>query len=233
MESALATAQNYLIAALPASDRDRLLAACQPSDLALSQVLSERGAESTNVWFPTIAFISLVSLVDGHTGVEVGMVGNEGMLGAHIALGVRTSPLRALVQGAGAAWRMSADDLHRQLTRSAALRSTMSRYLYVLMSQQATSAACLRFHHIEQRLARWLLMSQDRAHSDRFHVTQEFLACMLGVRRVGITVAASALQRDKVIEYRRGEVTVLDRARLEAGACSCYDVDRQTYLALL
>jgi CRP-like cAMP-binding protein len=232
-ESALATAVNHLIARLPDGDRDRLLAVCEPVELALSTVLCERGESTAWAWFPTDSFISLVSLVAAHGGVEVGMVGSEGMVGAQLALGVPTSPLRALVQGAGAAWRIAADDLTHQLEASAALREVMNRYVYVLMSQQATSAACLRFHQIDQRLARWLLMSQDRARADRFHVTHEFLAYMLGVRRVGVTVAASELQRAGLIEYRRGELTVLDRGALERAACDCYAADNATYAALL
>jgi CRP-like cAMP-binding protein len=229
----LATAVNHLIARLPQDDRDRLLAVCEPVELALSTVLCERGESTAWAWFPTSSFISLVSLVGGHGGVEVGMVGSEGMLGAQLALGVPTSPLRALVQGAGPAWRVAADDLVRQLADSAALRDVMHRYLYVLMSQQATSAACLRFHQIDRRLARWLLMSQDRARATSFHVTQEFLAYMLGVRRVGVTVAAGGLQRAGLIEYHRGELTVLDRGALELAACDCYAADNTTYAALL
>jgi CRP-like cAMP-binding protein len=232
-ESALATDQNHLIDRLPADDRERLLAVCESVDLVLSTVLCERGEATTHAYFPTDAFISLVSLVDGHGGVEVGMVGREGMVGAQLSLGVPTSPLRAIVQGPGSAWRIGTDDLVAQLAGSAALREGLNRYLYVLMSQQATSAACLRFHMIDQRLARWLLMTQDRAHADSFHVTQEFLAYMLGVRRVGVTVAASELQRSGLIEYRRGELTVLDRGSLEKAACSCYAADNETYAALL
>ena len=229
----MATAVNHLIARLPDADRDRLLAVCEPVDLALSTVLCERGENTAWAWFPTGSFISLISLVGGHGGVEVGMVGSEGMVGAQLALGVPTSPLRALVQGSGPAWRVAADDLRRVLAGSTALRDMMNRYVYVLMSQQATSAACLRFHQIDRRLARWLLMSQDRAGAASFHVTQEFLAYMLGVRRVGVTVAASELQRAGLIEYHRGQLTVLDRPALETAACDCYAADNATYAALL
>ena len=229
----MATAVNHLIARLPDADRERLLAVCHPVDLVLSTVLCERGENTDWAWFPTGSFISLISLVGGHAGVEVGMVGAEGMVGAQLALGVPTSPLRALVQGAGPSWRVAADDLRRLLKRSATLRDVMNRYVYVLMSQQATSAACLRFHQIDRRLARWLLMSQDRAGAESFHVTQEFLAYMLGVRRVGVTVAAGRLQRAGLIEYHRGQLTVLDRAALEAAACDCYAADNAAYAALL
>lgn len=220
---------NHLIEILPVKDRARLLAICEPVELLLSDVLSEPGKPTRHVYFPIQGFISLVSTVDGSPGVEVGMVGSEGMLGAHLVLGVLTAPLHAVVQGSGAAWRIEAAPFKRELARSTALQRCLNRYLYVLMAQQATSAACLRFHLIGQRLARWLMMSQDRAHSDSFHVTHEFLAYMLGVRRVGVTAAASALQRNGLIQYHRGEIKVLDRKGLEAAACSCYSTDHQTY----
>jgi CRP-like cAMP-binding protein len=225
----LATVENHLIELLPRRDRMRLLAVCEPVHLVLSEVLCEPGKPTRYVYFPTESFISLVTLVKDHPGVEVGMVGREGMLGAQLALGVATAPLHALVQGAGAAWRIEARTFQAELGRSPALQRGLLRYLYVLMGQLATSAACLRFHLIGPRLARWLLMSQDRAHASSFHVTHEFLAYMLGVRRVGITAAASALQSSGLIEYHRGDLTVLDRPRLEAAACSCYAADRRAY----
>ena len=229
----MSAAQNHLIELLPVADRSRLLALCEPVELALSEVLCEPGEPTRHVYFPTQGYISLVALTDGSSGVEVGMVGREGMLGAQLVLGVSTVPLHALVQGPGMALRIATAPFKRELARSAALRRGLNRYLYVLMAQQASSAACLRFHLIGQRLARWLLMSQDRAHSDSFYLTHEFLAYMLGMRRVGITAAASALQRDGLIEYHRGEITVLDRSGLEAAACSCYASSEQTYNDLL
>jgi CRP-like cAMP-binding protein len=195
----------------------------------LSDVISEPGMQSRHAYFPIEGFISLVTAVPDHPGVEVGMVGSEGMVGAYLALGVTVEPTHTVVQGSGFAMRVAAKPFMLEIARCPVLRSAVNRYLYVLLAQLATASACLRFHGIEPRLARWLLMSQDRAHADTFHVTQEFLAYMLGVRRVGITAAASGLRRDRLIEYRRGEVTVLDRAGLEAAACTCYAADRTAY----
>lgn len=229
----MAPVENHLLERLPRSDRKRLLAACEPVQLALSDVLCEPGKPTRDVYFPTDGFISLVTLVEGSPGVEVGMVGREGMLGAQLVLGVTEAPWRALVQGQGAAWRLSTAVFKHELALSPALQRGLKHYLYVLMAQQAASAGCLRFHLIGQRLARWLLMSQDRAHSDSFHVTHEFLAYMLGMRRVGVTAAASAMQKAGLIEYHRGELKVLNRPGLEAAACACYAADLRTYTQLL
>jgi CRP-like cAMP-binding protein len=225
----VALAENHLIAALPRRDRVSLLAACKPVQLALGALLCESGEPTRYVYFPDDCFISLVTAVEGEPGLEVGMVGREGMLGAQLALGVSAIPLHALVQGAGTAQRIGAAPFRRQLSGSRALRLALTRYVYVQMAQLATSAACTRFHNVEPRLARSLLMTQDRAHCDSFHLTHELLAHMLGVRRVGITGAASNLQRLGLIRYHRGHIKVLDRAGLEAAACSCYAADRRAY----
>ena len=197
--------------------------------MVLTTVLADAGKPTRHVYFPTHGFISLVTRTDRISGVEVGMVGREGMLGAQLALGVPTSPVHALVQGTGTALRIKSRAFARQLALSPALRRSLNEYLYVLMAQLATSVACLRFHKIGARLARWLLMSQDRARCDNFPVTHKFLAYMLGVRRVGITTAATALQRRGLISYRRGDMKVLDRKGLEAAACGCYLADRKIY----
>jgi CRP-like cAMP-binding protein len=229
----MAAAENHLIELLPRKERRRLLAICKPVDLVISEVMDTTGTRTRHVYFPVDATISLVTPIDGKPVLEVGMVGREGMVGAQLVLGVLTTPLHTVVQGSGKAWRIAALPFRRELARSPALRLCLNRYLYVLMSQFAVSAACLRFHLIGARLARWLLMTQDRAHSNRFHVTHEFLAYMLGVRRVGITGAAGDLQRAGLIEYRRGELIVLNRKGLEAAACGCYAVNRKSYADLL
>ena len=229
----MAAAENHLIELIPRKDRLRLLAICEPVHLVLAEVLCEPGKPMRHVYFPIEGFISLVALIDGKPVLEVGMVGREGMLGAQFALGVATAPLHALVQGPGTAWRAATGAFRSELARSAALQRGLNRYLYVVMAQLAASAACLRFHQIGPRLARWLLMSHDRAHSDTFRVTQEFLAYMLGVRRVGITVAAGDLQRRGLIQYHRGELIVLDRSGLEAAACGCYAADQKAYADLM
>ncbi len=225
--------QNHLIGQLPSRERDRLRALAEPVQLALPEVIHEGGTPLRHVWFPVDGFISLLTSVDAHPSLEVGMVGREGMLGAWLVLGVPRMPLRAIVQGSGSAWRIAALPFRRELARSPAMRGLLERYVVVRMTQLATSAACLRFHRIEPRLARWLLMTQDRAHADRFAVTHDFLASMLGVRRVGVTMAAGALQARGQITYHRGEVVVLDRAGLEASACSCYASDRQVYATVM
>ncbi len=225
--------ENHLIEFLPRKDRRRMLEICEAVDLVLSEVVCESGSRTVYVYFPVDSIVSLVTPIDGKPVLEVGMVGREGMVGAQLALGVMTSPLHAVVQGEGKTWRAPAAAFRGLLAQCPALQLCMNRYLYVLMSQLAVSAACLRFHLIGPRLARWLLMSQDRTHADTFQVTQKFLAYMLGVRRVGITLAAGALQRDGLIEYKRGHLRVLNRAGLEAAACGCYATDQKSYAELL
>jgi CRP-like cAMP-binding protein len=224
---------NHLVDLLPRKDRLRFIAACELVELPLAEVLSDPGKPTKYVYFPTAGFISLIAVVKGSPGVEVGMVGREGMLGVQLALGVATAPLHALVQGAGTALRIGTKAFKTELAASPALQTELNRYLYVLMSQLAESTACVRFHQIGPRLARWLLMSQDRSRASTFEVTQEFLAYMLGVRRVGITTAAGALQKDGLIAYSRGKLTVLNRKGLERAACGCYAADQKTYRELL
>lgn len=224
---------NRLLDALPASDQTRLLERCEPVELAFTEVLYLAGARIPHVYFPTGSFISLVTPMDGDSGLEVGLIGNEGMLGITLTLGVEVAPFQALVQGAGSALRIPVPLFLQELERSRPLQLELKRYLYVSMSQLAQTAACNRFHLVEARLARWLLMTHDRAHADTFHVTHIFLAYILGVRRVGITKAALSLQEQKLISYRRGDITILDRIGLEAAACGCYQTERETYERIL
>jgi CRP-like cAMP-binding protein len=224
---------NRLIEALPDRDRRRMLAGCATVHLTFADVLYAPGDAIEHVYFPTGSFISLIMPIDESASLEVGMVGDEGMFGTPLALGVDTSPVRAVVQGEGPALRMDAARFRRELARSPALRREMNLYVYVRMAQLAQTAGCTRFHVVEARLARWLLMTQDRAHSDKFHITQEFLAIMLGVRRVGVTKAASSLQSLGLIGYRRGDITVLDRRGLKAASCGCYKADRESYARVL
>ena len=209
------------------------MAACEPVDLAFSDVLYTPKERLSHVYFPISGFISLIMPIDESASLEVGLVGNEGMFGIPLALGVDVSPMRAVVQGAGSALRMDAAPFARELGRSQAMRREIDRYVFVQMNQLAQTAACTRFHVVEARLARWLLMTQDRAHADTFHITQEDLALMLGVRRVGVTRAAGSLQKRSLIHYTRGDITVLDRRGLKAAACGCYKADRESYDQIL
>jgi CRP-like cAMP-binding protein len=226
-------AANRLLAHLPSIDRERLIARCDAVDLVESVVLYERGDRIDHVHFPIDGFISLITPMDRQTGLEVGMVGLEGMHGISVVLGVDIAPQRALVQGSGSALRMDIAVFRRELARSAALRRLLHRYVYVLMSQMAQTGACTRFHLLEARVPRWLLMTDDRAPGAAFHLTQEYLGYMLGTRRVSITQAASALQERGLISYTRGIITILDRAGLEAASCACYRIDRDTYTSVL
>lgn len=225
----MAVAENHLIELLPRRDRQRLLAAAEPVELQVGTLLCRPGEAARHVYFPIDCYISLFTAVEGEPGLEVGLVGREGLVGVPLILGVSATALHGLVQGAGRAHRVAALPFRRELGASQALRCTVDRYLYVLMAQLALAGACTRFHHVGPRLARWLLMNQDRAQSDTFHLTQEFLAAMLGVRRVGITRAACELQGRGLILYHRGEISVLDRMGLEAAACGCYAADRGVY----
>lgn len=229
----MADIENHLIEQLPKAARQRFLDQCEPFELVLSAELSERDKTLTYAHFPRHGFISLVIDVDSHPPLEVGMVGREAMLGSELILGLAKTPWRALVQGAGQSWRIAPNALRQASDEMPELRRLLQNTLMVRLHQQALASACERFHMIGPRLARWLLMSQDRAESDSFHVTQEFMALMLGVRRVGVTEAASEFQQNGLIEYHRGELTVLDRSALEAQACSCYESDKQLYTELM
>ena len=228
-----AAGENRLLTALPQRNRQHFLASCDQVELRFADVLCTPGEKIRHVYFPTESFVSLVTALDDDARLEVGIVGDEGMLGTALILGVNRSPQHALVQGAGAALRMSAATFSRHYRQDAKLRQQLSRYVYVLMRQLSQTAACTSYHLVEARLARWLLMSRDRAHRDQFRLTHEFLAYMLGVRRVGVTKAASSLQERRLIDYSRGAITILDRAALEKASCACYREGNVMYAQIL
>ena len=213
---------NRLLAALPAREYERLLAGLEPVKLTYGEVLYEPGERMRHVYFPSDCLVSLLTVVEGHRALEVGLVGREGMVGSRLALGINTSSVRALVQGSGTAVRMTSARFLQEFRHSPALQRALFRFTDALMLQVTQTAACNRFHVVEARLARWLLMTRERLPSGEFHLTHGFLADMLGVRRVGVTSAAGALQRQKLIRYQRGNITILDQQGLQAAACSCY-----------
>lgn len=213
---------NLLLAAIPRQAYQRMLTGLDPVTLEYGQILYEPDGPIEFVYFPVNCLISLLTAVDRNRTLEVGMVGNEGMVGMPMALGIGVSAVRALVQGSGEALRMTTARFRLEFKRSVPLQHVLFRYTHLLMAQVSQTAACNRFHDAEARLARWLLMTSDRVHSDNFRLTHEFLAHMLGVRRVGVTKSASDLGRSKLIDYSRGNIRILDRKRLEAAACMCY-----------
>lgn len=221
--------ENSLLAAVPRKTYRRLLAGLEPVTLTLGEVLYEPGQSISHVYFPGASVVSLLTLADGHLALEVGLIGREGMVGVPLVLGHKRSAVRALVQGTGTAMRMASARFRKEFALSPPLQRELYRYTHALMAQISQTAACNRFHVVETRLARWLLMTHDRVKSDRFRMTHDFLGHMLGVRRVGVTKAAQALQQRKLISYSRGVIIVLDRRGLEAAACQCYDVVRDMY----
>lgn len=215
-------AANRLLAALPEPDCRRLLADLEPVALHFGEVLHEPGRRMAHIYFPETSLISLLTVAEGSHALEVGLVGREGMVGIPLALGVDVSPMRALVQGAGTAWRIPSARFALELGKNRNFGRALDWYAHSLMMQVAQTAACNRFHMIEARLARWLLMIRDRKQSNELQMTHEFLAQMMGVRRVGVTKAAQALQQKKLIGYRRGNIRIIDETGLEAAACRCY-----------
>lgn len=222
-------AGNRLIQSMANGPRARFLAQCTEEQLVFGDVLCEPGKPTRHVYFPLTGFISLVATVSGHRPIEMGMIGNEGMLGATLALGIGAAPLQAVVQGAGKSLRMTVAQFRRQLGESPDLHRTLDRYVYVLIEQLTQTAACNSFHEVQARLARWLLMTHDRAQGDHLRLTHLFLAEMLGVRRSAVTIAAGELQRQQLIRYTRGQITVRSRRGLEEASCECYAAGTDAY----
>ena len=215
---------NHLLAAVSRRAYREMLSGLEPVKLVYGQVLYEPTGLIRHVYFPIDCLVSLLTAVDKGRVLEVGMVGNEGMVGMPMVLGIGKSAVRALVQGGGTAMRMPASRFRVEFNKNIPLQRALFRYTHLLMAQVSQTAACNRFHEAEGRLARWLLMTSDRLHTDEFLLTHEFLAHMLGVRRVGVTKAAEGLRRKKLIVYSRGHITILDRAQLEKAACVCYRI---------
>jgi CRP-like cAMP-binding protein len=225
--------ENRILRALPGKEYKRLVTHLEQVPLTFAKVLYEPGDTIEYVYFPNAGVVSLLSTVEDRSTLEIGVIGNEGMVGLSVMLGVKTSPTRALVQGEGSAMRMKAAALRKAMNGDGSLQKLLHRSTHALMTQISQSAACNRFHIVEARLARWLLMTHDRTGTDEFRLTQQFLSDMLGVRRVGVTNAATALQRNKLITYSRGHITVLNRAGLEAAACKCYSIIKAEYDSFL
>ncbi len=215
---------NSLLAALPFREYQRMLTGFEPVTLTFGQVLYEAAQPIRHVYFPSDSLVSLLTPIKGHMPTEIGLVGREGMLGIPLALGMSDSSVLALVQGTGTALRMTAARFRSEHGRHGPLQKELGRYIHERIVQITQTAACNRFHQVEARLARWLLMTRDRMGTNRLHLTQELLGNMLGVLRVAVTNAASALQRRKLISYGRGEIEVLDAKGLEGAACACYGV---------
>jgi CRP-like cAMP-binding protein len=220
---------NRLLASIPPKQYQRLRAQLEPVTLIFGQVLYQPGKAIRHVYFPVDCLISLLTAVDKRRTLEVGMVGNEGMAGMPFILGMGVSGVRAIVQGGGNALRMASGPFRIEFDRNQQLQQALYRYTYALMTQISQTAACNRFHEAEARLARWLLMTRDRVGSDEFPLTHEFLAHMLGLRREGVTEAASALKRRKLIAYSRGKIQILDVKGLKASSCSCYQIVKSVY----
>ncbi|WP_313950610.1 Crp/Fnr family transcriptional regulator [Accumulibacter sp.] len=217
-------AANDLLGAMPRQAYRRMQTSLESVELTYGQVLYEPMGSIRHVYFPNDCLVSLLTAVDQNRTLEVGMVGNEGMVGMPMALGIRVSAVRALVQGSGTALRMTAARFRTEFKKNLPLQRALFRYNHLLMAQISQTAACNRFHDAEQRLARWLLMTSDRLHANEFLLTHEFLAHMLGVRRVGVTKAAGALHLRKLIDYSRGKIRIRDREGLEEAACTCYRI---------
>lgn len=215
---------NSLLAALPRKGYQLLLPLLEPVTLHFGDVLYRPREAIKHVYFPLDSLVSLLTVAEGHLALEVGMVGREGLLGTPLALGVADSPVRALVQGSGAALRMTTAHFLNEFRRSLPLQRAVHRYTYDLMVQVTQTAVCNRFHEVEARLARWLLMTRDRLRTNDLHLTQEMLSRMLGVLRVAVTRAAGTLQARNLISYSRGKITILDSKALEANACPCYQI---------
>jgi CRP-like cAMP-binding protein len=225
--------QNHLLAALPAAESGRLYPHLDLVPLPLGEVLYESGDLLQHVYFPTDSIVSLLYVMADGSSAEIAVVGNEGIIGIALFMGGETMPNRAVVQSAGHAYKLKGQVLKEEFNRAGELQHLLLRYTQALLTQMSQTAVCNRHHSVDQQLCRWLLLSLDRLPSNELGMTQELIANMLGVRREGVTEAAGKLQSTGLIHYSRGHITVLDRPRLEARACECYQVVKTEFDRLL
>jgi CRP-like cAMP-binding protein len=225
--------ENHLLAALSEPESARLTPYLERVNMPLGQVLYESGEQLRYVYFPVTAIVSLLYVMENGSSGEIAVVGNEGILGIALFMGGETTPSRAVVQSAGAAYRLPAQQLKAEFNRSGQMMHLLLRYTQALITQMSQTAVCNRHHSVDQQLCRWLLLSLDRLAGDELTMTQELIANMLGVRREGVTAAAGKLRDAGIIEYSRGHIKVLDRPRLEQRVCECYEVVKKEFDRLL
>jgi CRP-like cAMP-binding protein len=225
--------QNHLLRALPLHEAERLIPELELVPMALGEVVYESGSQLRHVYFPTTSIVSMLYVMEDGASAEIAVVGNEGMVGVALFMGGETTPSRAVVQSAGHAYRLKGQFLKDEFRRAAGLQHLLLRYTQALLTQMAQTAVCNRHHSVDQQLCRWLLLSLDRLPSNKLTMTQELIANMLGVRREGVTEAAGKLQMAGLIEYSRGQITVLDRPQLEGHSCECYQVVKKEFDRLL
>ncbi|QBB70692.1 Crp/Fnr family transcriptional regulator [Pseudolysobacter antarcticus] len=225
--------RNHLLGAIPEAEWDRFAPQLTPIIMKLGQVVYEAGVEQTYVYFPTDSIVSLLSVMENGDSAEIAIVGHEGLVGISLFMGGSATPSRAVVQSAGYAFRMKAQFIRDEFVLAGPVQQLFLRYTQALLTQMGQTAVCNRHHSLDQQLCRWILMSLDRLASNEVMMTQELISNMLGVRREGVTEAAGKLQRLGIIEYQRGKIRVLDRKRLEAKSCECYEVVRKEFARLL
>jgi CRP-like cAMP-binding protein len=220
---------NTILRALPTSEYDQMAAKLRPVRLTLGQTIYQPEDKIDHVYFVTEGVVSLLATLENGATVEAGVIGPEGMVGLPIILGVKSTPNLALVQATGSALRMKAADIIVEFRKDGVLRDLLLRFTHTLFTQVAQTAACNRLHTVDQRLARWLLLTHDRVGGASFVLTQDFLSRMLGVRRAGVSVAASMLKQQQLIDYERGTITIIDRKGLELASCECYQIVKAEY----
>jgi CRP-like cAMP-binding protein len=225
--------ENALLGALPDAEFARWLPHLEPVELPLGAVLYEAGNRLTHVYFPTTAIVSLIYVMDSGATTEIAIVGSDGVVGVSLFMGGESTTSRAVVQSAGLGYRLKAGQMMEEFNRTGPTMNLLLRYTQALITQMAQTAVCNRHHSLDQQLCRWLLLSMDRLRSNELAVTQELIANLLGVRREGVTEAAGRLHAAGLIAYRRGHITVIDRAQLEHRSCECYAVVKREYDRLL